>query len=96
MTVQQCTSASDGAGGLSTTWTTLTTCWASVEPLSGRELLRAQSVQSDVSVRVRMRYNSQITTSHRLSHSGKVYEIVGVIDLESRHETIELLCKGIS
>lgn len=37
-------------------WAPLFTCWASVEPLVGREYIAAQAAQSEVTARIRMRF----------------------------------------
>ena len=44
-----------------------------------REFIAAQAVQSDVSVRITMRYRPGITSAMRLLHDGKVYGITGVL-----------------
>ena len=57
-------------GAMVTTWVTEATVPAAVEPLSAREFIAAQAVQSDVSVRITMRYRPGITSAMRLLHDG--------------------------
>jgi SPP1 family predicted phage head-tail adaptor len=47
----------------------------SIEPLSGRELIAAQAVQSRISSRVVMRYRPGITAAMRMLHRGTIYNI---------------------
>lgn len=80
------------SGEVDASWTDYLTVWASVEPLSGRELIAAQQVNSDVSVRVRLRWRDGITAQMRVSFGGRYYEILAVVDREVRNREIELMC----
>lgn len=83
--------------GQSIGWVDVYTVWASVEPLSGREFFAAQQVNSEVSVKIRMRYRSDAPTSDmRGFYNGKTYEVVAVIDVEERHDELHVLCKVVS
>ena len=73
-------------------WTDLVTVWASIEPLNGRELFAAQEHDSEVTVRIRIRYRSGITHLMRISHDGKYYDIRAVIDPQLLGEQLQLLC----
>jgi SPP1 family predicted phage head-tail adaptor len=77
------------------TWTTYTTVWARIEPLRGRELMLAQQANSEVTIRVTIRYNSSVTTKDRVVIGSRVLEIVAVINLDERNIKQELLCKEI-
>ena len=83
-------------GALLTTWVTEATVWAAVEPLSAREFVAAQAVQSNVSVRITVRYRPGITSAMRLLHDGKVYNITGVLaDKDSGREYLTLPCSEL-
>lgn len=83
-------------GAMVTTWVTEATVPAAVEPLSAREFIAAQAVQSDVSVRIRVRYRPGITAAMRLLHDGKVYNITGVLaDKDSGREYLTLPCSEL-
>jgi len=77
--IQQPTLAADGQGGRLTTWETLATVWAQVEPLSGRELLMAQAAQSQVTYRVSMPHRPDVTPAMRLMWRTKTLEILAVL-----------------
>ena len=51
VTVQQQVTSIDTEGLSDTNWSDVASVWAAIEPLSVRELLTAQQVQSNVSVR---------------------------------------------
>ena len=64
--IQEPVENKDVHGGITRTWRTVDTVWASVEPLSGRELFEAQQINKRVTVRVGMRPYSGLTTKQRL------------------------------
>ena len=82
----------DAFGQESETWATVYTVWASVEPLSGRELLAAQQVQGETTHRVRMRFQAGITTSHRILFNLRPFNIQSVINKNEAGAFLELLC----
>lgn len=83
-------------GAMLTTWVPVATVWAAFEPLSAREFIAAQAVQSDVSVRVTVRYRPGVTPAMRLIHRGKTYNIVGVLeDKDSGREYMTLPCSEL-
>jgi SPP1 family predicted phage head-tail adaptor len=66
---------------------------AEISPLSGRELIAAQAVQSKLSTRIVVRYRPGFQASMRAIHRGTVYNILAVIpDPESGFEWVSLLC----
>lgn len=74
-------------------WTEVCKTWASIRPLSGRELWQAQQVQADVTHAVRMRYRMGIDATMELDLKGRRLKIVAVLNLEERNRTLELLCQ---
>jgi len=82
----------DAFGQESETWATVATVWASVEPLSGRELLTAQQVQGETTHRVRMRYQAGVTTSTRLLFNLRPFDVRSVINKNEAGVSLELLC----
>lgn len=57
---------------------------AAVEPLSAREFIAAQAVQSAVTKRVTIRFKPDIDASMRIRHGDAIYNIEGVLeDLDS-------------
>jgi len=96
VTLQSVATSSNGVGGkTSAAPTTVATVWASVEPLSGGELLRAQQMQSNLSHRVTIRHRSGVTPRMRVAYQGRRFEIAAVIDPEERHERLVLLCSEV-
>lgn len=85
----------DAVGERTTTWTDVATVWASVNPLTVRELLAAGQVQSEVSHRVRIRHSAAVAAidaSWRVLFGARVLVIQGVRNIEEAGVEIELLC----
>jgi len=64
--IQAASDSRDAHGGNVRTWGTVATVWASVEPLTGRELSEAQQVESRATVRITMRPYPGLTSRHRI------------------------------
>ncbi|WP_455580340.1 phage head closure protein [Ectopseudomonas hydrolytica] len=67
-------------GDVTPTWVTV---WpnvpAAIEPLSAREFIAAQAVQSQVVARITMRYRQGLDASMRILHKSTVYDIAGLL-----------------
>jgi len=84
---------SDGAQIESWVNTYGTQVWADIQPLSGKELLASQSMQSEVKARIIIRYRDGVLPTMRILHRGNIYNIAGVIpDMKSGKEYLTLLC----
>jgi SPP1 family predicted phage head-tail adaptor len=79
-------------------WEAVATVWAAIEPVSGRELLLADQVQSKVNTRIIIRARSSILASMRAVHGSTVYNIEAIIgDPDSGQEWMTLQCSsGVS
>ena len=96
VTVERFTSTQDELGQPIEAWAPLFTCWAAVEPLTGREYIAAQAAMSEVKVKIIMRYRPGITPADRVSHGGQVYGIEAVIDVHSSRRELHLMCKALA
>ena len=96
VTVERFTSTQDELGQPIETWAPLFTCWAAVEPLTGREYLAAQAAVSEVTARIRMRFRPWMTAQDRVIHNGTIYQIESLIDVRSENRELVLMCKALS
>jgi len=79
------------------TWVAFSTVYADIQPLSGRELIAAQAVQSEITGKITMRYLLGVTAGMRARYEGKVYDIQSVIDWGLRHRELNLMVsEGLS
>ena len=96
VTVERFTSTEDELGQPIEAWAPLFTCWAAVEPLTGREYIAAQAAVSEVTAKIRMRFRPWMTAEDRVIHDGTTYNIVSLIDVRSDHRELVLMCKALS
>src|SRR5690625_1847908 len=91
VTIQKCVLGIVSVGGRKVTWDDVATVWAAIEPLSARERLVADQVQSEVTARITIRYRDDVDASMRIKHGNDTYNIHGVIrDNESMFDWITL------
>jgi SPP1 family predicted phage head-tail adaptor len=86
----------DSSGDSTETWTKAfdgQQISASIEPLSGRELVAAQQVHSRVTTRIIVRYRPTILPEMRIEHRGTYYNIDAIVpDPDSGFTHATLLC----
>jgi SPP1 family predicted phage head-tail adaptor len=79
-----------------TDWDDFATVWAAVEPLKGREYLLAQNTNTELTVRIRIRYLPGITPGMRVKYGERIFDIQSVIDIEERHREMHLMCVEVN
>lgn len=80
-------------------WQDVTTLWAEVRGISGKEKMLASALYSKASIRIWIRYRSDINTQNsRFVYQmpgfyGDIYKPIAVIP-DARHTLLEILCEG--
>lgn len=90
--IQSATEALDGFGEAVKTWAEYAKARASVEPLQGREFYAAQQFNSEVKVKIRMRFLDGVTPKMRISFNSKIYNIQSIVDPQERNNEMHLMC----
>ena len=98
--VQRRISSQDAEGGPQENWTPLMSVWASVEPLSGQELLLAAQAGVQVTHQVTTRYQQALAgpTAHdlRIVEGSRVLEVKSQpIDESERHRSLVFQCEEL-
>ncbi len=94
VTLESRTNALDSYGEDVPTWTEIAKAYAQIVAVTGRERFEAQQVQSDVTHRIIIRYNSVVATlvpADRIVYGSRTFDIVGVWDKDGRSRYITLL-----
>lgn len=78
--IQQKDLVDDELGGSETTWTTQSTVWASIKPLTGREVYLQDQDQSKVNSKMVIRYQSALkdtatVAKYQVSYDGRIFPI---------------------
>lgn len=96
VTFQSQSSTQDSVGQKVDTWTLIGRRWVSIEPLNGREYFAASGEKSEVTTRIRVRYDATIAAVKpydRVLHGSTTYDIVSVIVPEERNQEIVLMTR---
>jgi SPP1 family predicted phage head-tail adaptor len=71
--------------------------WAAIEPLSTKELLHAQQISAELSVKIRIRFNNRVSAEDGVIYGDRIFEIVGPpINVDEVGAEMILMCKEIA
>lgn len=70
---------------------TVCQCFASIEPLSGRELWQAQQVEATVTHQIKILYRSGITPPMRALFGSRVFHFESILNRDEANEELEIL-----
>lgn len=78
-------------------YTDVATVWANIEPLSVKDVLNAQAVNSKARFRCTIRYRKNTTSAMRVRYDGKIYQIEGdpLADKDSGHDYLTLILASV-
>ena len=96
LAIEQPVDGTDAHGDVLTTYTTVATVWASIEPLRGEERFEAQQVTADVSHRIRIRWARDLaamTPKWRLRLGDTLFDVLSVVDIGFAHRELEISAK---
>jgi SPP1 family predicted phage head-tail adaptor len=91
--IQSLVSSQDSDGHITESWVDFgSKIWINLMPLSGRELLSADAIQSKVTAKAILRFRAGVLPSMRLTYRDTLYNIEAVIpDSNSGREMLTLL-----
>lgn len=90
--VEQRVAGSDALGQALDSWTTVCTCYADIQPQTGREILAGEAMVSSVSSVITIRYRTNVNAGMRARYAGRVFNIEAVIDLDTQHRWTQMVC----
>ena len=93
LTLQQASSTPNSFNEMVESWADVATVYGAVEPLRGQEFFAAEQVQSEISVRVRIRYRSGVEPKMRWKFGARYLYINAVIDVNERDREIQCMCR---
>ena len=91
ITLQTPAATVDSFGQHTRTWTTFATVWADIAPVGARELQAGDAANLQVTHRITIRWLSDLTSDKRVLFGSRVFQIVGIRNIEERNEYLELL-----
>lgn len=96
VTFQRKTLTSDGAGGMTQSWATVSGAptRAHVRPVSGSERYASDRVEATVRLRLVVRYTTAILESDRVQIRGKVHNIRFIDNIEFKNKWLQIDVDG--
>ena len=64
---------------------------AFVTPTTGREYDESQKIRAETTYKISSRYFRGIYSTHRILYDNREFEIVSVLDLNERHEELQII-----
>ncbi len=100
ITVQYPEESQDSVGQPIATWKDLFTCWAAIEPISGREFILAQQAGTEAQVRIKIRARpaaeTRISGKMRVLFGTRIFEIVAPpMEIQERNREVHLMCREV-
>lgn len=95
ITLQSATITKDAVGGPVETWADVATVWASVRPLSSRQIALAQQVNAATNLSVLIRWRAGLSSALRVTLPDGRHAKVAHIDENRREGRAVLLCEAI-
>jgi SPP1 family predicted phage head-tail adaptor len=89
LTLEAPVESADGAGGVTRSYSAVTTLWASVEPIAARGDVDAAARGAIVTHRIRIRYRADVTLRHRLREGARIFRIVAMRERNKRFLDID-------
>ena len=93
--IQTITEGRDSSGGPIETIVDLYTVWASVSPLTGRELTNAQLINSEVTHQIAMRYRAGINAKCRALFGTRIFQLFEALNIDEQNITLQIGAKEV-
>ena len=95
VTIEQRNDSRNAYGESIASWATCSSPYAEVRDLSGNELVQASQINSKITTRITVRYDSGIRATMRVVHKSRNYNIISVQNELERDEKMILLCQRL-
>ncbi|MCM3763448.1 phage head closure protein [Neobacillus niacini] len=93
ITFQKISGTQNSYGEKSKDWVDVIKSRAGIYPVSGKEFFAAETVNSEVTHKVNLRYLSGITPDMRIKFGERFFSIISVINFQEKNIELQLLCK---
>lgn len=92
VTVAKYTETKGTTGQVIKSYTDSATRWAMIKSLTTRELLQAQQIHAEMTHEVWLRYPLNVSPKDRVTFGERIFEILGVQNIDERNRFIKLMC----
>lgn len=95
--IQRLTLTPDSVGGFSESWVTLSSPFARCKPMTGREVLRADRLNSPQMYEFIIRWRSGLLMTDRIQFRGELYNIRSIVNIDEADMWLQIMGeKGVA
>lgn len=76
-------------------WDDGITTRAGIYPISGKEFYAAETVNSEVTHKINIRYTEGLKPSMRIKFENRYFDIISIINFQEKNIMLQLLCKEL-
>jgi SPP1 family predicted phage head-tail adaptor len=76
-------------------WSEVFTTKAAIYPISGKEFYAAETVNSEVSHKVNIRYKKGLSPNMRVKFGERLFSIISIINFQERNVELQIMCKEL-
>lgn len=95
ITIQQNTPIKQPDGSKKENWTTLKIVWSDILQQGAREFYQAQKKHSEVTTVFQIRYFVGLTTKHRILYGTRIFDILGINNVNEANEQYLVSAKEV-
>lgn len=93
---QKLETSQNSYGELTEQWVDVCTVWASIKPISAKEYYAAETVSSEVTHNVKIRYRQGLSSDMRILYNIRIFEIISPpINLNEKNFELLFKCKEV-
>lgn len=82
-------------GEISDEWTDFLKTRAGIYPVSGKEFFAAETVNSELTHKVHLRFLPGITPDMRIKFGNRFFTIISVINYQEKNIELQIICKEV-
>lgn len=76
-------------------WKDILTTRAAIYPVSGKEFYAAETVNSEITHKINMRYMRGLKPSMRIKFGDRYFNIISIINFQEKNVLIQIMCKEV-
>lgn len=95
ITIQKLNNSQNEYGEISEFWEDILNIRAGIYPISGKEFFAAETVNSEITHKVKIRYVEGLTPNMRINFNNRIFSIESIINFQEKNIELQLLCKEL-
>ena len=95
ITFQKLNNSQNEYGEISEFWEDILNIRAGIYPISGKEFFAAETVNSEITHKVKIRYVEGLTPNMRINFNNRIFSIESIINFQEKNIELQLLCKEL-